>query len=63
VKAITLDGVAATSDNVINGSYSLYRPFLFVTTGEPEGLVKEYIDYVRSPDGQRLLAAEGLIPE
>jgi len=65
VKALWLDGTAATRENVINGSYRLYRPFLFVTQTEPEpeGLIARFIDYILSPAGQELLSREGLIPE
>ncbi|MCL1807694.1 MAG: phosphate ABC transporter substrate-binding protein [Oscillospiraceae bacterium] len=61
VKAIAIEGAAATAENVANGSYGLFRSFLFVTKAEPEGSVKEFIDYVLSPDGQRHLLHEGLI--
>jgi len=63
VKAIELDGIAATRENVINGSYSLYRPFLFVAKDLPTGIARQFVDFVLSEDGQRLLVHEGLIPE
>jgi phosphate transport system substrate-binding protein len=62
VKAIELAGVTATRENIINGSYSLSRPFLFLTLGQPAGLVKQFIDFTLSAEGQKLLATEGLIP-
>jgi len=63
VKALQLDNVTASRENVINGSYILYRPFLFVAKGEPEGPAKQFIDFVLSPEGQLILSDEGLIPE
>ena len=63
VKALNLDGVIPTRENVINGSYVLFRPFLFVAKTEPEGLAKDFVDYVLSSDGQKILSDEGLIPE
>ena len=60
VKAISLDGTPATVGNVKDGSYKLSRPFLFVTMGEPTGLVKEFIDFVLG-EGKKILDAEGLI--
>jgi phosphate transport system substrate-binding protein len=63
VKALLIDGVAPTRENVLNGSYTMFRSFLFVALREPEGYAKQFIDYVRSPEGQRVLAEEGLIPE
>ena len=63
VKALHINGVEASRDNIINGSYKLYRPFLFVALSEPTGPIKEFIDYICSPEGKRILADEGLIPE
>jgi len=61
VKAVELDGVKATRENVINGSYNLSRPFLFITSVEPKGDVKKFIDFVLSEEGKRMLDAEGLV--
>ena len=67
VEALSLDGVAASFENIENGTYRLYRPFLFVaaTEGgkEPEGFTKQFIDFTLSEEGQKILAAEGLIPK
>ena len=63
VKALRIDGAAPSRDNVINGSYALFRSFLFITKYEPTGNVMQFIDFVLSPEGQRVLVAEGLIPE
>ncbi|MDR1769089.1 MAG: phosphate ABC transporter substrate-binding protein [Hungatella sp.] len=62
VKALHLDGIEATRENIMNGSYRLSRQFLFVTDGEPTGLNREFIDFTLSSEGQRLLSNEGLIP-
>jgi phosphate transport system substrate-binding protein len=61
VKSLAWDGVVATNADVINGTYPLSRPIYFLTRGEPAPFVRTFIDYVLSPDGQKLLAAEGLI--
>jgi phosphate transport system substrate-binding protein len=63
VKAIRIGGVEATRENVINGSYSLYRSFLFVAREEPEASAMEFINFILSPAGQKSLSDEGLIPE
>lgn len=62
IKALNLDGVEATAENIMNGSYALSRSFLFVTNGEPSGLTKSFIDFTLSTEGQKLLSDEGLIP-
>ncbi|MCL2805781.1 MAG: phosphate ABC transporter substrate-binding protein [Treponema sp.] len=63
VKAIKLGSIEASRENVINRSYSLFRPFLFVTKAiPPEGLAMEFIEFILSPEGKELMAQEGLIP-
>ncbi|MCL1885235.1 MAG: twin-arginine translocase subunit TatC [Dehalococcoidia bacterium] len=62
VKALWLDGIAPKWENVVDGSYSLYRPFLFVTATPPQGDTQHFIDFVTSPQGQQMLIDEGLIP-
>jgi len=62
VKALNLEGIAATRENVINGSYGLSRPFLFITNGQPTGQTKQFIDFTLSAEGQQILINEGLIP-
>lgn len=62
VTALSLNGVAATHDNIVNGSYDLYRPFLFITKSEPTGVVKQFIQFVLSDNGQKILQRKGLIP-
>lgn len=61
VKAMELDSVKATHENVVNGSYGLSRPFLFITSAEPTGKTKLFIDFVLSPEGKKLLNLEGLV--
>lgn len=61
VKALELDGVAATRENVLNGSYNLSRPFLFIAQSEPTGDAKQFLDFILSSEGQKLLMNEGLI--
>ncbi|MCL1983251.1 MAG: phosphate ABC transporter substrate-binding protein [Clostridiales bacterium] len=63
VKIVKLGGVMASRENVVNGSYSLYRPFLFVAKAKPDGLAMQFVDFVLSPEGKKLMADEGLIPE
>jgi len=62
VKAVVFGGVAPTWDNIKNGSYSLYRPFLYVTGEEPAGEAGRFVEFTLSAEGQKLLIDEGLIP-
>ena len=61
VKAVVLDGVEATHENIINGTYKLSRPFLFVSNGDPAGIAKDFIDFVLSDEGRTILTREGLV--
>ena len=62
VKALRLDGVEATLENVSNGGYRLYRSFLLLLRSAPDGQAGQFIDYALSERGQRILLQEGLIP-
>lgn len=62
IKRLTLDGVAASVENVGNGTYPLCRPLNLVTKGQPTGLAAEFIGFVLSPEGQAIVAKEDFIP-
>ena len=62
VKALAIDGMAATATNAKNGSYAIVRPLYFLTKEQPTGLVKEFIDFCLSPEGQSIVAEDGYIP-
>ena len=55
VKALEIEGVVPTADNVKNGSYTVSRPFNIATMGEPTGLAKDFIDFIMSADGQAVV--------
>jgi phosphate transport system substrate-binding protein len=61
LKALRIDGVPAVEAEVQSGRYPLVRPFLFVTRGPPVPGAQQFIDFVLSPRGQRMLAKEGLV--
>ncbi|MDD5189831.1 MAG: phosphate ABC transporter substrate-binding protein [Dehalococcoidales bacterium] len=61
VKAVELNGVIASREHVLDGSYKLTRPFLFLAAKEPTGLVKEFIDFTLSAAGKKILDTEGLV--
>jgi ABC-type phosphate transport system substrate-binding protein len=46
--------IAPTIDNVVNGTYPISRYLFFYTIGDPEGAVKHFIDWARSPVGQKI---------
>jgi len=64
VIAASLEGVAATAENIKAGEYFLCRPFVMATNGEiseQDELVKVWYEYVMSKEGQEVVAAVGLI--
>ena len=64
VKALSLDGVAPTEENIVAGSSKLSRPFVMATLGtieEQNDLVKTWFHYVQSDEGQTVIKAMGLI--
>mgnify|MGYP001299945017 CR=1 FL=1 len=64
VKALSLDGVEPTEENIVAGSYKLSRPFVMATLGavdEQNDLVKTWFGYVQSDAGKAVITAMGLI--
>ncbi|MBT2290598.1 phosphate ABC transporter substrate-binding protein [Paenibacillus albidus] len=53
VKAVKFNGVEATTNNVINGSYKIWAYGYYMTKGQPEGITKEFIKYVQSTKFQQ----------
>ena len=62
VKALTLNGIAPTAENVKSGRYFLTRDFFFVIKREPTPSVKRFLDFVLSPVGDRVTLANGAVP-
>lgn len=59
---LTIDGVAATTDNLINGTYTYFRNFNLLTMGEPTGELKNFMDYCLSdPDALGYLEEKGYL--
>ena len=48
VKALTIDGAAASVDNIKNGSYMVARPFNIATTAEVSDVVEDFIAFIMS---------------
>lgn len=59
--AVPLEGVAPTLANVASGKYPMTRPLYMITNGKPKGTVKQYIDYILSAEGQKLLPKHGYL--
>ena len=61
VKAVKVDGVEATVDNIKSGDYKIQRPFNIVTKGEVKELPADFIKFIMSKDGQKIIEDEGYI--
>lgn len=61
VKPLKISGTEPRLENIESGRYHLVRPFLFLFNGEPSGEAKAFLDFVMSPEAQKLLAREGLV--
>jgi len=62
VRALGIDGVEPTWENLVAGTYPLVRPLYKTTMGEPAGLVRDFLDFALSPEGQKIVEQEGFIP-
>jgi len=62
IRALVLNGVAPTPDNVKAGRYFLTRDFLFVVKDPPPPSVAKFLDYALSPAGDQVILANGATP-
>ncbi|HBF37468.1 MAG TPA: phosphate-binding protein [Firmicutes bacterium] len=58
VKAVTVNGVACNQANILSKKYLIQRPFLFLTKTAPTGVAKEFIHWILSPEGQKIVAKD-----
>ncbi len=56
--SIELNGVVASEDNILNGTYEISRNLVLVTKGEPTGNVAAFLSWITSEEGQNILGNE-----
>lgn len=61
VEMVTVGGIESNDDTVRDGSYSIARTLYFVTWGEPDGEIKDFIDFTQGAEGQQIVEEEGYI--
>ena len=61
VKAVSVDGNAATVEGVKDGSYTLARPFVVTTFGEVGEIAQDFLNYIMSAEGQTVINENGYI--
>lgn len=62
VKAVKIDGVEATPENILDNSYKLARPFNLAYKDDLNPLAKDFIDFILSAEGQKIAEEEGYVP-
>lgn len=61
VKALKVNGVDATAENVANGSYVVARPFNIAVKDDISDAANDFITYIMSTDGQQVIEDNGYI--
>lgn len=63
VKALQIDGVDATAENIIAGTYKVARPFNIATKGEISDVTADFIKFILSAEGQKVVSDNKYISE
>ncbi|MBS5062263.1 MAG: substrate-binding domain-containing protein [Hungatella hathewayi] len=63
VKAVKIDGVEATVDNIKSGSYKIARPFNIATKEDVSEVAADFIKYMMSEEGQKVVEDNGYISQ
>ena len=62
VKGLAVNGITASEKTALSKEYPIARPLYMYTSGQPQGVVADFIKFVLSPAGQKLVSKEGFIP-
>lgn len=62
IRPIWLNGVEPSAENVRSGAYLLTRDSFLVTKAIPGPVVARFLEFVRSPEGKRVISANGAVP-
>jgi phosphate transport system substrate-binding protein len=62
LKPLQVDGIKASVETALSKEYPLSRELYMYTNGEPTGEVAKFIAFVKSADGQKIVAKEGFVP-
>lgn len=63
VKALQIDGVEATVDNIKNGTYKVARPFNIVTKSDVSETAQDFINFIMSDEGQAVVEENGYVSQ
>lgn len=62
LKALTVEGVAGSVDNTLNGTYPISRGLYLYTNGEPTGDVAKLVNFILSDAGQKIVSSVDYVP-
>lgn len=62
IKSVKIDGAEATAENIKSGTYKISRPFNIVTKDKVSDVAQDFINYIMSPEGQKIVEEAGFIP-
>jgi phosphate transport system substrate-binding protein len=62
IKELTVGGIKATVDTVLDSSYPLSRGLNMISNGDPTGAADAYLTWILGPDGQKIVADQGFVP-
>lgn len=63
VKALKVDGNSATAENIKSGEYKIARPFNVATKGDATGVASDFLTFILSEDGQKVVEDNGYISQ
>lgn len=63
VKALKIDGNKASAESVKSGDYKIARPFNVATKGDPTGVASDFLSFILSEDGQKVVEDNGYISQ
>lgn len=62
VSVVPVEGVLPGMETLRDNTYPLIRPLYLLTRGEPQGLSRDLLDFIRSPEGQEIVRQQGYLP-
>ena len=61
LKAMEIEGIMPSKETVLSGKYPVTRPLFMYSNGKPQGMIKTYLDFVKSQEGQKLVESQGYV--
>lgn len=62
IKPLAIDGTQSSVATVLDGTYALSRGLEMYSNGEPTGVMKTYLDWILSSEGQSIIKEQGFVP-